>query len=98
MQHWAAELPAGTLHRIRYEELVTDQEGETRRLLDALGLKWNLACLSFERNRLPSVTGSAAQVRRPLYHSSVSAWRPYERQLAPLRRILVAGGAYPDEV
>ncbi|HUN76529.1 MAG TPA: sulfotransferase [Steroidobacteraceae bacterium] len=96
MEHWVAELRPGTLYRVRYEKLVTDQEGETRRLLAALGLEWNPACLAFHGNHSPSMTGSATQVRRPIYGSSVGAWRHYARQLAPLRQILVAGGAYPE--
>jgi tetratricopeptide (TPR) repeat protein len=93
MEHWCHVLPSGALLRVRYEQLVTDPERETRRVLQALGLTWDAACLAFERNAQPSVTGSAVQVRQPLYRTSIGAWRRYARQLAPLRQILLAGGA-----
>jgi hypothetical protein len=35
-------------------------------------------------------------VRRPLYDTSVSQWRHYEEQLAPLRAALSAAGVPPD--
>jgi hypothetical protein len=61
-------------------------------LLDACALPWEDACLDFHRNDSPSLTASAAQVRRPLYASSVGLWRRYEAQLQPLVRALRAGG------
>jgi tetratricopeptide (TPR) repeat protein len=96
MEHWRQVLPPGALLTVGYEQLVTDQEHHTRRLLDALGLPWDPACMAFERNPQPSITGSAVQVRQPVYSSSINAWRRYERQLEPLRQMLVAGGAYAD--
>lgn len=50
------------------------------------------ACAEFHRNPAASTTASAAQVRRPLYDSSVSQWRHYEPQLAGLRALLIASG------
>jgi tetratricopeptide (TPR) repeat protein len=83
MQHWRDTL--GTrLIEIDYESLVADQEGETRRLLDACGLPWEERCLEFHRNESPTLTASAAQVRQPLYNSSVGLWRHYRRELQPL--------------
>ena len=83
MQHWRDTL--GTrLIEIDYESLVADQEGETRRLLDACGLPWEERCLEFYRNKSPILTASAAQVRQPLYNSSVGLWRHYRRELQPL--------------
>jgi len=35
-------------------------------------------------------TASAAQVRRPIYQSSVERWRRYETQLRPLQELLIA--------
>jgi tetratricopeptide (TPR) repeat protein len=94
MAHWCQVLPPRALLKVRYEQLVTDPERETRRILKALGLPWDTACLAFEQNSQPSVTGSAVQVRQPLYRSSINAWRRYERQLAPLLKMLLVGGAY----
>ena len=88
MQHWVDVLPRRTLLQVRYEALVTDPERETRRLLSELGLPFDAACLAFDHNPLPSITGSASQVREPVYRSSVGAWRRYARQLEPLRQLL----------
>jgi tetratricopeptide (TPR) repeat protein len=87
MAHWHAVLP-GRIVEVRYEDIIADQEGETRRLLAAVGVDFDPACLDFHRNASPSATHSAAQVRQPLYASSVGLWRRYETQLAPLAQLL----------
>jgi tetratricopeptide (TPR) repeat protein len=96
MLHWQRTLP-GQIHELRYEKLVADQPGETRRLLEFCGLEWQDACVQFHLNPAASTTASAAQVRRPIYDSSVAQWRHYERQLAPLGRQLSAAGIGLDE-
>jgi hypothetical protein len=72
------------LYEIVYEELVQDPETVTRGLLDFLGLDWDPACLEFHRAERSVATASHAQVRRPLYRSSIGRYRHYETQLAPL--------------
>ena len=89
MQHWRDTL-GPRLVEIDYEVLVADQEQTTRGLLQACDLPWEDACLEFHRNESPSLTASAAQVRQPLYHSSVGSWRRYERELQPLIHALNA--------
>ncbi|MBU4061780.1 MAG: sulfotransferase [Alphaproteobacteria bacterium] len=83
MEHWRSVLP-GRIIDVNYESIVTDQEAETRRLLDACGLEWTPACLDFHLNDSPSATASAAQVRRPLYTSSIGRWKKYRKHLGPL--------------
>lgn len=83
MRHWADVLPV-TIHEIRYEELVSDTEGEARRLIEALGLEWQPACLDFHKSRRVVKTPSLWQVRQPVYDSSVGRWRRYERHLGAL--------------
>jgi tetratricopeptide (TPR) repeat protein len=92
MRHWESVLPAGAICRVRYEDLVADQEGESRRIMQHLGLTWSNACLDFVGNNSAVTTGSAAQVRQPIYRSSVGLWLRYEQELAPMLRILEAGG------
>ena len=36
---------------VSYEELVRDLEGQSRRLIDFLGLEWDPVCLSFHSTR-----------------------------------------------
>jgi hypothetical protein len=95
MTHWSAVLP-GRVHTVRYERLVADLEGESRRLVDFLGLDWADACLDFHRNPRPVVTASMTQVRKPVYASSVGRWRRYADHLGPLLKALgERADAYP---
>jgi len=87
MQHWHQVLPE-RIYDIRYESLVNDQEGESRKLLDWCGLPWDEACLDFHRSRAQVRTASIAQVRRPIYRQSVRLWEHYRRQPSPLAEIL----------
>lgn len=84
MAHWRAALPEGVMLEMRYEDLVADLEGQTRRMLDHCGLEWDPRCLDFDRTERSVRTASAVQVRKPIYQSSVKRWRAYERWLGPL--------------
>lgn len=84
MALWDEVLP-GAVHRVDYEALVADLEGEARRLLAALGLPFNPAVLDFHRTRRPIRTPSGDQVRRPIDPDAPDAWRPYADWLGPLR-------------
>jgi tetratricopeptide (TPR) repeat protein len=92
MAHWQSTLP-NDIHTLRYEALVADQEGETRKLLEFCGLPWQASCLQPHNNPAASTTASAAQVRRPLYDTSIAQWRHYGAQLAALRAHLEAADA-----
>jgi tetratricopeptide (TPR) repeat protein len=83
MHHWKALLP-GRIFENRYEDLVSDQEGQSRRLIDHLGLAWDDACLRFFDKAGSVRTLSRWQVRQPIYSSSVKRWKNYEGRLRPL--------------
>ena len=87
MAHWRTALP-GRVLAVQYEDVVADQAGETRRLLDYCGLPWEEGCLRYWETRRAIRTASSEQVRLPIYDDSVSRWRNYERELAPLIEIL----------
>lgn len=91
MEHWGQILP-GKILEVQYENVVADQEIESRRIVDFCGLKWEDACLAFERNAAPVATASSAQVREPIYKRAVDRWRHYEIHLQPLRKFLEAEG------
>jgi len=91
VRHWRTLL-GQRLVEVDYESLVADQEVETRRLLDRLGLEFDPACLEFERNPAASATASAVQVRERIHMRSVRRWKHFEAQLEPLRRQLEAAG------
>lgn len=90
--HWRATLAPDRYTELAYEDLVADQEGQTRRLLDFCGLPWDPRCLDFHENAAPVATASSVQVRQPLYSSSIGRWRRYGQGLEPLRGVLEAGG------
>lgn len=87
MAHFDSVLP-GRVHRVIYEELVADLEGETRRLLDACGLPFEEACLRFHENKRAVRTPSSEQVRQPIFTAGIDSWKPYEAWLEPLKTAL----------
>jgi tetratricopeptide (TPR) repeat protein len=91
MHHWHTLMP-GAILDLSYEQLVEDPEAQSRRLLSFCALEWQDQCLNFHRNRAPSMTASLAQVRKPIYSSSVGMWENYREQLAPLAARLEAAG------
>ena len=88
MRHWRDMLPDGVMLEVKYEDLVADFEPQARRIVAHSGLEWEDACLDFHKTRRPVRTASAAQVRRPIYHSSVGRWQPYKHLLRPLLEAL----------
>jgi hypothetical protein len=90
-RHWQGIL-GERLVEVEYEALVADQEGETRRLLDRLGLPFEQACLEFDRNRAPSTTASNVQVRDKVHSGSVQRWKRFEAHLQPLKEYLESAG------
>lgn len=88
MNHWRAVLSPGRMLEVHYEKVVNDLEGEARRLVTFCGLDWDDACLRFHEHRRTVRTASLAQVRRPIYASSVGRWRHYEKYLDPLKQAM----------
>lgn len=91
MAHWRSVLPAGTMTEIGYEDMVQNQEAESRRLVGFIGLEWDEACLAFHQKKRHVNTASHLQVTRPMYSSSVDRWKVYAKHLKPLE----AGLNYP---
>lgn len=89
MQHWNDLLP-NQLVNVAYKDMVADQEGMSRMLIDRIGLDWDDACLKFNENERGVLTASQWQVRQPIYKTSLERWRTYETELAPLIQVLDA--------
>ena len=87
MAHWREALSLPILE-VCYEELVADQEAQSRRLIEFLGLEWDDACLEFHKTKRDVVTLSTDQVRKPMYKSSVARHEKYAAHLGPLREAL----------
>jgi tetratricopeptide (TPR) repeat protein len=82
--HWRSALPPGTLLDVPYEELIADQEGWTRTIVEFLGLEWDERCLDFHKTDRTVLTASYSQVREKIYKSSIGRWRNYEKFIGPL--------------
>ena len=87
MAHWRAVLPPETLLDLPYEELVADQEGWTRKILDFLGLEWDERVLNFHETKRAVATASFWQVRQKMFKNSVQRWRNYEKFIGPLKQL-----------
>ena len=88
MQHWRNVLPDDFILEMPYADMVEDVEAQTRRMLDHINLPWDDNCLKFYDNDRPVRTASLAQVRKPIYKSSVAGWTRFEKQLQPLLDIV----------
>jgi tetratricopeptide (TPR) repeat protein len=77
MEHWEKVLPEGFLTTVVYEDVVADTEKEAKRLIKFLELPWNSKCVDFHKSDRPVKTASVAQVRKPIYKTSVKRWKKY---------------------
>jgi len=84
MSHWRTVLPQGSILDVPYEELLADQEGWTRKILDFIELEWDARCLDFHKTERPIVTASFWQARQKIYKASAQRWRNYEKFVGPL--------------
>lgn len=82
VEFWRTHCPEN-FFEIRYEDLISDQEAQTRKLVDAVELEWDDRFLESHKNKRKVKTLSVVQVRQPIYSSSVGAWRNYAVELAP---------------
>ena len=83
MAHWRKVLP-GRFYEISYEKLTSNQEEESRQLIEYCGLEWQDACLDFYKTDRKVKTASAFQVRQPMHNQSVGLWKRYGDALQPL--------------
>jgi tetratricopeptide (TPR) repeat protein len=84
MAHWRAVLPSRIFMELDYETLVSEPLDTTRRLLDFLGLRWSDACMHFFETSRTVNTASFAEVRQPIYRSSVGRSAAILSELQPL--------------
>jgi tetratricopeptide (TPR) repeat protein len=89
MAHVDSVLP-DRVHRVFYEDMVTDTEQQVRRLLDYCHLPYEPECLRFYENERAVRTASSEQVRTPIYRDGMEQWRHFEPWLGPLKDSLGA--------
>ena len=87
MTFWHKLFP-NQIYDISYEDLTTNQEEETRKLLEYCELEWDENCLNFHKNKRAIKTASSLQVRNKMYQGSSEAWKKYADQLKPLMNTL----------
>lgn len=90
MAKWRALLPADRFVEVDYERIVHDFEAQARRLVMFCGLPWDAKTLAFHEVRRTVRTASKAQVRRPLYGSSVGRGHRFALHLGPLIEALTS--------
>jgi len=83
MAHFAS-LPGMDIYEVRYEELVQDPEGASKRMYEIAGLEWTPEVLGFHKQDSVAATASIDQVRRPVHTSRVGRHERYAEWLAPL--------------
>jgi hypothetical protein len=92
MANLMQELAPERFKIVRYESLVADPEGESRRILSFCGLPWQAGCSRIETNKASVATASAVQVRAGIDRTYVGRWRRYARHLDGARVILAKAG------
>jgi len=83
MKFWHKLYP-NQIYDISYEDLTTNQENETRNLLEYCGLDWDDNCINFHTNKRAVKTTSALQVKEKMYQGSSEVWKKYESHIQPL--------------
>ena len=87
MQHWESLLGDRML-KVNYEDLVQDQETQTKRILSFCDLEFHERCMRFWETGRIVLTLSQDQVRKPMYASSVARHERFGEFLEPLRRTI----------
>ena len=78
-------------HSIRYEDLVSNFETETKKVFKYLELEWNDNIKDFyltAKNRTDISTPSYDQVTSPIYSRSISRWNNYEKRFENEKKYL----------
>lgn len=88
MAHWRRVMPKDRFLELPYEQLVEDQEGWSRKIIEFIGLPWDERCLEFYKTDRKVGTASNWQARQPIYKTSKERWRNYEQHVGPLLPLL----------
>jgi len=95
MEHWR-HVFSGGFFDLNYQSLVESPKTQIKNLLNYCQLEWQPEVMEFHKNKSPSATASASQIRQPIYESSVQKWSHYEKQLSPLKLSLELDGINCD--
>ena len=79
MNFWNEKIP-GYIYEANYENIVKNQEDESKKMIKFCELNWDPNCLNFHKNnKTPIKTASIVQARKPIYKSSVNLSKKYEK-------------------
>ena len=87
MEFWD-DLYGNHIYQLDYDRLTVEQEIETKKLIEHLGLEWEHACLSPQENTRSVRTASQQQVRERVYTGSSDAWLKFEPYLESVFKAL----------
>jgi hypothetical protein len=92
MNIWLAtrDLTPSPRHQFRYEDVVADLEGRSRKILDFLGLPWDDKVLKFYERAREKVVRSPTyrDVTQPVHQKSVGRWQHYAAHFEPILKTL----------
>jgi Flp pilus assembly protein TadD len=77
MQFWKNEC-GDRIYNLDYETLTVNQEYETKKLIQYLGLNWEKECLTPQDNNRSVGTASSKQIRQKIYQGSSQKWKKFE--------------------
>ena len=86
MEFWHKKIP-NYIYDCNYENIVRNQEDETKRLIKFCNLKWEDNCINYTKNTSGIKTISLSQARSPIYNTSVNLSDYYRENLKFLDKI-----------
>ena len=87
MNYWTG-LYGKKIYEVNYETFTNNFDEEVKKLLSFCQLEWSQKCVEFYNNKKSVITSSLAQVRKPIYRTSIASWTNYSDKLHKLERIL----------
>ena len=80
MNFWKNKLP-DFIYDCKYEDIINEPNIQIPELIKFCGLKWEKECMEFYNSKRAIKTVSVAQARKPLYKSSISSSKNFNRFL-----------------
>ena len=91
MSHWMKLFPESIME-VQYESLVDDPKRQTERILDHCELLGEVDTDKFYLHDSRVATASMAEVRKPIYTTSLGAWKNYKKWLEPYQPLFESIG------
>ena len=85
MNFWKNTLGEKNLLNIEYEDFTENFDNRVKKLLNFCDLSWSTKCIEFYKNKNSVSTASLAQIRQPIYKTSIASWENYSSYLKDLK-------------